>query len=48
MPEGFGTPSKCWKLRKALYGLRISPRLWQQEAAGVLTKLGLRQVPEDP
>lgn len=48
MPEGFGTPGKCWKLRKALYGLRISPRLWQQEAAGVLTKLGLRQVPEDP
>jgi hypothetical protein len=48
MPEGFESLGKCWKLRKALYGLRISPRLWQQEAAGVLSKLGLRQVPEDP
>jgi len=48
MPEGFGRPGKCWKLRRALYGLRISPRLWQQEASGVLQKLGLRQVPEDP
>jgi hypothetical protein len=48
MPEGFGKPGKCWRLLRALYGLRISPRLWQQEAAGVLKKLGLRQVPEDP
>ncbi|KAJ5290653.1 uncharacterized protein N7443_010906 [Penicillium atrosanguineum] len=48
MPEGFESPGKCWKLHRALYGLRISPRLWQQEAAGVLQKLGLRQVPEDP
>ncbi|KAJ5504596.1 hypothetical protein N7463_007470 [Penicillium fimorum] len=48
MPEGFQTLGKCWKLHRALYGLRISPRLWQQEAAGVLRKLGLQQVPEDP
>jgi hypothetical protein len=48
MPEGFEIPGRCWKLRRALYGLRISPRLWQQEAAGVLLKLGLQQVPEDP
>jgi hypothetical protein len=48
MPEGFGKPGSCWKLLRALYGLRISPRLWQQEAASVLQKLGLQQVPEDP
>jgi hypothetical protein len=48
MPEGFGIPGKSWKLQRALYGLRISPRLWQQEAASVLRKLGLQQVPEDP
>ena len=48
MPEGFEILGKCWKLRKALYGLRISPRLWQKEAAGVLKKLGFQQVPEDP
>ena len=48
MPEGFQSLGKCWKLRRALYGLRISPRLWQQEAASVLRKLGLQQAPEDP
>lgn len=39
---------RCWKLNRALYGLRISPKLWQQEASKVLTKLGLQVVPEDP
>jgi hypothetical protein len=48
MPEGFQILGKCWKLRRALYGLRISPRLWQREAASVLRKLGLQQMPEDP
>lgn len=48
MPEGFSIPGKCWRLHRALYGLRVSPRLWQQEAARVLKKLGLEQIPEDP
>lgn len=48
MPQGFEQPRKCWKLNRALYGLRISPKLWQQEASKVLTKLGLKVVPEDP
>lgn len=48
MPEGFQIQGKCWRLRRALYGLRISPRLWQQEASKVLQKLGLYQAPEDP
>lgn len=48
MPQGFAKQGRCWKLRKALYGLRISPKLWQQEASTVLTKLGLKLVPEDP
>ncbi|KAJ5215232.1 uncharacterized protein N7498_001639 [Penicillium cinerascens] len=48
MPEGFTIPGMCWKLVRALYGLRMSPRLWQQEAAAVLSKLGLQPVPEDP
>jgi hypothetical protein len=29
MLEGFEMLGRCWKLQKALYGLRISPRLWQ-------------------
>jgi hypothetical protein len=48
LPEGFSKPGRCWKLQRALYGLRISPRLWQQDAAAVLRSLGLRQIPEDP
>jgi hypothetical protein len=48
MPEGFEQPGMCWKLNRALYGLRVSPKLWQQEASRVLIKLGLTPVPEDP
>ncbi|KAJ5256521.1 hypothetical protein N7478_012625 [Penicillium angulare] len=48
MPEGFEQMGMCWKLNRALYGLRISPKLWQQEASRVLVKLGLTPVPEDP
>jgi Reverse transcriptase (RNA-dependent DNA polymerase) len=48
MPDGFALLRKCWRLNRALYGLRISPKLWQQEATRVLEKLGLQRVPEDP
>lgn len=30
-----------------LYCLRVSPKLWQQEASAVLTKLSLVAFPED-
>jgi hypothetical protein len=48
MPEGFRRSGSCWRLSRALYGLRRAPRLWQLEVIRVLTKLGLKQVPEDP
>lgn len=48
LPEGFGRNGKVWKLSKALYGLRISPRLWHREASKVLIALGLKQLPEEP
>ncbi|KAJ5120351.1 uncharacterized protein N7515_009739 [Penicillium bovifimosum] len=48
MPEGFQLPHKCWKLIKALYGLRISPKLWKQEATRVFIASELKPVPEDP
>ncbi|KAJ5394853.1 uncharacterized protein N7487_009156 [Penicillium crustosum] len=47
MPEGFTDGESCRKLNKALYGLRKSPRLWQQEATRVLEELGFQAVPED-
>ncbi|KGO52525.1 hypothetical protein PEX2_081360 [Penicillium expansum] len=47
-PPGFEREGYCWLLHRALYGLRLSPRLWQQEATRVLVKLGLIPVPEDP
>jgi hypothetical protein len=47
MPEGFRQSGYCWKLLRALYGLRKSPRLWQREASKVLTTLGLTVVQED-
>ncbi|KAJ5101017.1 hypothetical protein N7456_007069 [Penicillium angulare] len=46
-PEGYRQPGQCWRLRKALYGLRKSPRLWQREATKILTKLGFQVVQED-
>eukprot|EP00975_Prorocentrum_lima_P061677 12881270-Prorocentrum_lima.AAC.1 len=28
---GIVTPGTIWKIRKAVYGLKESPRLWQEE-----------------
>jgi hypothetical protein len=50
MPPGLfpaGRRLRCWKLLRALYGLRKSPRLWQQEASRVLISLGFKVVQED-
>jgi Reverse transcriptase (RNA-dependent DNA polymerase). len=50
MPPGLFPASRrirCWKLLRALYGLRKSPRLWQQEASRVLKSLGFKVVQED-
>ena len=41
------TKMRCWRLLRALYGLRKSPRLWQQEATRVLGQLGFKTVYED-
>lgn len=50
LPPGLfpaGRRQRCWKLLRALYGLRKSPRLWQQEASRVLTSIGFKVVQED-
>jgi hypothetical protein len=48
LPPGmFPKGRRCWKLLRALYGLRRSPRLWQEEATRVLLSLGFKVVQED-
>ncbi|KAM4058204.1 reverse transcriptase (RNA-dependent DNA polymerase) [Hirsutella rhossiliensis] len=48
MPPGFQKPGKVLRLRKALYGLRRSPLLWQQHLTGSLEELGFKKVPQEP
>ncbi|KAM4067687.1 reverse transcriptase (RNA-dependent DNA polymerase) [Hirsutella rhossiliensis] len=45
MPPGFQKRGKVLRLRKALYGLRRSPLLWQQMLTSSLEELGFRKVP---
>lgn len=41
-------PGRVLKLKKALYGLRKSPLLWQKELTATLTKLGFKALPHEP
>jgi hypothetical protein len=41
MPPGQGIPGKVWKLLRALYGLRKSPRLWQEDLSLIIKAHGL-------
>ena len=36
-----------WKLRKAMYGLKQSPRMWQQHFASVAASLGFERLKSD-
>jgi hypothetical protein len=46
-PDGYKQQNKVLFLQKALYGLRRSPRLWQQIFIKTLSELGLQQGTED-
>lgn len=48
MPHGYKRKGKILKLNKALYGLRISPLLWQKELNKTLKEIGFTQVPHEP
>jgi hypothetical protein len=48
MPSGYQKPGTILKVQKALYGLRISPLLWQKEFTSSLTQLGFSMVPHEP
>jgi transposase InsO family protein len=48
MPPGFEQQGKVLHLKKALYGLRRSPILWQKKLTGVFRSLGFREIPQEP
>jgi hypothetical protein len=48
MPRGYEKPNRVYKLRKALFGLRRSPILWQKDLTKELRGLGFRPVPHEP
>ena len=48
MPRGYRKTDTVLRLQKALYGLRVSPLLWQQELTKELINLGFSQVPHEP
>ena len=48
MPMGYRKPGTVLRVNKALYGLRISPLLWQKHFTSTLTSLGFHVVPHEP
>ncbi|CCE34925.1 uncharacterized protein CPUR_08864 [Claviceps purpurea 20.1] len=48
MPKGYQKRGTILKLQKALYGLRISPLLWQKEFTTTLKAIGFQVVPHEP
>jgi hypothetical protein len=48
MPPGYEKYGKVLRLKKALYGLRRSPLLWQKELTKSLQELGFQPVPQEP
>ena len=48
MPNGHQKPGSVLRLNKALYGLRISPLLWQKEFTSTLAIQGFQTVPHEP
>jgi hypothetical protein len=48
LPDGFGKPGKCVRLKRALYGLRDSPILWYKEFSSTLCSAGMIPSKEEP
>jgi len=48
MPMGYRQSGKVFCLNKALYGLRESPKLWQQMLTGTLIDIGFKPIPHEP
>ena len=47
-PEYYSDPDVIWRLKKSLYGLKSSPRHWQDHFAEVLHRLGAVRLKSDP
>jgi hypothetical protein len=47
MADGFSESGYVYQLQRAHYGLRRSPRLWQQELTQTLEELGLKRIDTD-
>lgn len=48
VPPGFKfDKGKVCKLMKALYGLKLSPRVWFVRFTNVMTNIGYKQIQED-
>ena len=50
-PEGFvsqGQENLVCRLNKSIYGLKQSPRCWNQALDAQLKELGFKQSPNDP
>ena len=48
LPPGFEKPGKVFLLRKALYGLRRSPLLWQTKLTEAFRSLGFTLLAQEP
>ena len=48
LPPGFKKPGKVFLLRKALYGLRRSPLLWQTKLTEAFRSLGFTPPAQEP
>lgn len=48
MPLGCRKPGTILRVNKALYGLRISPSLWQKHFTSTLKALGFQIIPHEP
>ncbi|QBZ56788.1 hypothetical protein PoMZ_01704, partial [Pyricularia oryzae] len=46
--KGFGSKKIAFRLRKAFYGMRKSPKLWYEELLKILQDLGLLPVGDEP
>jgi Reverse transcriptase (RNA-dependent DNA polymerase) len=48
LPPGYRKPGRVLSLKKALYGLRKSPLLWQKELSKTLCELGFTPMKHEP